>query len=206
MGRRGGELREHILRAAKDVFLEMGYERASMDAVAARAETSKRSLYAHFESKENLFAAVVELVSNLYLVRLGTPDDDGDDPVDAVTRYCARFLQLTLWQPALRTFRLYVAEAERLPDAAAEYYDAIFAAAQARLAAYLDEQFDVAPRTGHDVAGELLGNAVYPRLFAALFGVEPALPTKPEGFEIVPDLDLAPIRGAVDALLAAPRH
>jgi hypothetical protein len=43
-------------------------------------------------------------------------------------------------------------------------------------------------------------------LFAALFGVEPALPTKPEGFEIVPDLDLAPIRGAVDALLAAPRR
>jgi hypothetical protein len=32
---------------AKDVFLETGYERASMDAVAARAGTSKRSLYAH---------------------------------------------------------------------------------------------------------------------------------------------------------------
>ena len=106
MGRRGDELRAHILKAAKEVFLEQGYERASMDAVAARAATSKRSLYAHFESKEKLFAAVVELVSDLYLVRLGTPDDDGDDPADAVTRYCGRFLQLTLWEPALRTFRL----------------------------------------------------------------------------------------------------
>ena len=28
MGRRGGELRDHILKAAKDVFLELGYERA----------------------------------------------------------------------------------------------------------------------------------------------------------------------------------
>ena len=31
MGFRGGELRDHILTAAKDVFLEVGYERASID-------------------------------------------------------------------------------------------------------------------------------------------------------------------------------
>jgi len=61
MARRGDKLREHILWIAKDVFLEMGFERASMDVVAARAETSKRSLYAHFESKEKLFLAVIDL-------------------------------------------------------------------------------------------------------------------------------------------------
>jgi AcrR family transcriptional regulator len=44
VARRGDELREHIVWAAKDVFLEMGFERASMDVVAARAATSKRSL------------------------------------------------------------------------------------------------------------------------------------------------------------------
>ena len=33
MSRRGDKLREHILEAAKDVFLEMGFERASMDVV-----------------------------------------------------------------------------------------------------------------------------------------------------------------------------
>ena len=31
MARRGSELREHILWCAKDVFLEQGFERASMD-------------------------------------------------------------------------------------------------------------------------------------------------------------------------------
>src|ERR1700704_2001960 len=36
---------------------QRNFERASMDVVAARAETSKRSLYAHFESKEKLFLA-----------------------------------------------------------------------------------------------------------------------------------------------------
>src|SRR5450755_3901656 len=44
MARRGDKLREHILWIAKEVFLEMGFERASMDLVARRAETSKRSL------------------------------------------------------------------------------------------------------------------------------------------------------------------
>jgi len=203
MGRRGGELRDHILKAAKDVFLEMGYERASMDVVAARAETSKRSLYAHFESKEKLFTAVVALVRDLYLGRLGVPDDYGDDPTDAITRYCGRFLQLILWQPALRTFRLNVAEAERVPDAAAEYYDAIFATTQARLAEYLDAHVDVSPRPSADVARELLGHTVYPQLFRALFGVEPAADTPDEsGLERA--VDLAPIRAAIDALLTRP--
>ncbi|MET0427351.1 MAG: helix-turn-helix domain-containing protein, partial [Microvirga sp.] len=60
MARRGVQLREHILWTAKDVFLELGFERTSMDEVAGRAATSKRTLYAHFESKEKLFLAVIE--------------------------------------------------------------------------------------------------------------------------------------------------
>jgi AcrR family transcriptional regulator len=201
MGRRGGELRDHILKAAKDVFLEVGYERASMDVVAARAETSKRSLYAHFESKEKLFAAVVDYIRELYLVRLGTPADYGDDPAAAVTRYCGRFLQLVLWQPALRTFRLNAAEAERLPESSAQYYDAIFTTTHARLATYLDEQYDLGPRTGDDLARELLGHTVYPQLFRALFGVDAPVTTYPDESALDAAVDLAPIRVAVDALL-----
>jgi AcrR family transcriptional regulator len=126
MARRGDELREHILLAAKDVFIEMGFERTSMDVVAARAATSKRSLYAHFESKDKLFLAVVDLVRELYLGRLKTPPDYSDDTAEAVALFCGRFLQLLLWQPALRTCRMNIAEAERLPEASARYYDAIF--------------------------------------------------------------------------------
>ena len=66
MSRRGNDLREHILYAAKTVFLEMGFERASMDVIAARAQTSKRTLYAHFESKENLYLAIIEIVREMY--------------------------------------------------------------------------------------------------------------------------------------------
>src|ERR1700751_3126136 len=117
--RRGAELRRHILFAAKDVFLETGYERASMDAVAARAGTSKRSLYAHFESKDKLFLAVLDFVRELYLRRLQPPDASATAPAEAVTLFCARFQQLMVWEPQVRTCRLSIAVAERLPGSSA---------------------------------------------------------------------------------------
>ena len=166
MGLRGGELRDHILKAAKDVFLEMGYERASMDVVAARAETSKRTLYAHFESKDKLFLAVVDLVRELYLGRLKVPEDYSDDTAEAVVLFCGRFLQLLLWQPALRTCRLGIAEAERLPEASAQYFDAIFTVTHARLAAFLDQRYDLEPRSGQRSRARV----------ARIHGVSAALP------------------------------
>lgn len=202
MARRGGELRQHILWAAKDVFLEMGFERASMDVVAARAETSKRSLYAHFESKDKLFLSVVNLSRELYLGRLRTPDAYDEDATEAVVVFCGRFLQLLLRKPALRTCRLGIAEAERLPEASAQYYDAIFHTSQERLAAFLTERHRVTPPASTDVANELLGRTVHPRLFRALLGVEEPLHEKSDEASLAGDVDLTPIRRTVAALLS----
>jgi TetR/AcrR family transcriptional regulator of autoinduction and epiphytic fitness len=49
-----------ILDGAIDVFIEMGFELASMDKIAETAGVSKRTVYNHFGSKENLFQAIVE--------------------------------------------------------------------------------------------------------------------------------------------------
>ena len=81
--------------------------------------------------------------------------------------FCGRFLQLLLWQPALRTCRMSIAEAERLPEASAQYYDAIFHTAQERLAAFVAEQFRLTPTASSTIAQELLGCALYPRLVRA---------------------------------------
>ncbi len=201
MARRGNELREHILLAAKDVFLEMGFERASMDVVAERAATSKRSLYAHFESKDKLFLAVVDLVRDLYLGRIKTPDHYAPDTVEAVVLFCGRFLQLLLWSPILRTCRMGIAEADRLPEASAQYYDTFFAATHERLAAFLIKRYQLEPQTSTDLAHQLLGRTVYPQFARALFGVEELLTDLPDEGSIATDLDLAPIRRAVEALL-----
>lgn len=55
--------REAIVEAAAEVFLEAGFEGASMTQIAARAGGSKRTLYGYFPSKEELFVAVVHSVA-----------------------------------------------------------------------------------------------------------------------------------------------
>jgi TetR/AcrR family transcriptional regulator of autoinduction and epiphytic fitness len=52
--------RATILEGAIDVFISMGYELASMDKIAETAGVSKRTVYNHFGSKENLFQAIVD--------------------------------------------------------------------------------------------------------------------------------------------------
>ena len=51
--------RESILNGAIQVFTEMGYDHASMDAIAEIAGVSKRTVYNHFLNKENLFQQVI---------------------------------------------------------------------------------------------------------------------------------------------------
>lgn len=51
--------RSAILEGAIDVFISTGYELASMDKIAETAGVSKRTVYNHFGSKENLFQAIV---------------------------------------------------------------------------------------------------------------------------------------------------
>lgn len=49
------EIRLSILKAAKDLFLQNGFEKASMNMIAKRAGVSKSNLYNYFSSKEEIF-------------------------------------------------------------------------------------------------------------------------------------------------------
>ena len=49
------ELRELILEAARDLFVELGYEGVSMRKVAQRINYSPTAIYLHFADKEALF-------------------------------------------------------------------------------------------------------------------------------------------------------
>jgi TetR/AcrR family transcriptional repressor of mexJK operon len=49
-----------ILEAARDLFLELGVERTSMDAISARAGVSKRTVYDYYGDKRRLLLGVVE--------------------------------------------------------------------------------------------------------------------------------------------------
>ena len=199
MGKRGEQLREHILYAAKEVFLEMGFERASMDVISVRAKTSKRTLYAHFENKENLYLAVVELSRRLYLLRLRHPADYADTPEEALVLFCGRFQETLLYAPLVGMCRVSIAEAERFPEGAAQYFDVMFSEAEARLRAYLEEMLELSPQVSATAVQELLGRVTYPVFPRALFGLEKTFAKLPDTLSA--DYDLQPIRNAVAQLL-----
>lgn len=51
--------REAIIQAAISEFRSQGFDATSMDKIAATAEVSKRTVYNHFPSKEDLFTAIL---------------------------------------------------------------------------------------------------------------------------------------------------
>jgi AcrR family transcriptional regulator len=195
-----------MLFTAKDVFLEVGFERASMDVIAARAETTKRTLYAHFENKEKLFLAVFELVRDLTLSRLKMPGEYADDTEEALVLFCARFLELLLWDKRIRMFRLSIAEAERFPDAAERFYDTVFGTAQGRLEVFLGERLKLSHKAAARIAQDLLGRILFPRFTRALFGLDLLSEEKLDDKALSAKLDLDAVRRAVAGIVPLAAH
>jgi AcrR family transcriptional regulator len=73
---RGAQRITKILDAADELFAETGYEAATTNAIAARANTSIGSLYQFFPNKEAIFTALAQRyateLSNSYDKVLGT--------------------------------------------------------------------------------------------------------------------------------------
>ena len=74
--------RRRIFDAAYELFYLKGYSRVGVDEIAAFAGLTKRTLYYHFESKDQLLGSVLVLHSELALARIrkyehrysGSPD------------------------------------------------------------------------------------------------------------------------------------
>jgi len=54
------ERREQLIEIARSVFAEKGFDGASVEEIAARAQVSKPVVYEHFGGKEGLYAVVVD--------------------------------------------------------------------------------------------------------------------------------------------------
>src|SRR5713226_8095349 len=110
--------REAIVDAAAKLFLEFGYERASMNELAKRLSGSKATLYGYFPSKEALFVAVVREIATVHLSEateeLRARAEGGTTLESTLLRFAERMLLvLTNDSSALAVYRLVVAEAGR---------------------------------------------------------------------------------------------
>lgn len=114
------------MQAAREIFTQNGYLGASMDAIAARAAVSKRTVYHHFEDKKQLFKEVVlDTVDRGYeafrpaILALQETDD-----LEPTLRQQAQLTLKGVMSPeVLQMRRLVMAEADRFPDVGREYYN-----------------------------------------------------------------------------------
>lgn len=82
-----------ILSAARELFLSDGFDRSSVDAVAARAKVSKRTVYDYFGDKQTLLKAVVDAVGRSLVTtiqRTLTDRTDAADLEDALVAFSMR--------------------------------------------------------------------------------------------------------------------
>jgi AcrR family transcriptional regulator len=109
-----GEVEARLLDAATAVFLDKGFEGASLEQIAERAHAGKATLYARYANKEALFTAVIRRSVERVIGR--TAQIDAAAPVaERVRHVAASMVRETLRPDVVALMRLIVAEAHRFP-------------------------------------------------------------------------------------------
>lgn len=168
------ERKRHAIQAAGTaIFLERGYEAASMDLIAAEAKVSKQTIYNHFNSKDELFKEIITDMTTALLVPLSMSKAAGSTPQQLLHSFARELLELMLRPSSLAMYRLVVAESARFPELGAD----IYAAGAGRLIRMLADYLERETKQGRlaveepERAAELLIGMLTGRLqFRALLG------------------------------------
>lgn len=105
-----------IVEAAIEEFLENGFANASMDRISARAEVSKRTVYKHFESKENLFRELIRRHWANFVDSVDVSYDTTRPIRDQLTELAQAEGRLLTSPQVMLTTRLVMNEVLRRPD------------------------------------------------------------------------------------------
>ena len=128
--------RRQILDGARKVFMDLGFDGASMNEIARSAGVSKGTLYVYFADKNRLFEAIVEdeaLEQGKVAINLDPARD-----VETTLREFGRIYMELLCRPGGGSWiRTVMAIAERMPDVGRRYYANVLEKAIKRLADYL---------------------------------------------------------------------
>jgi TetR/AcrR family transcriptional repressor of mexJK operon len=107
---------ERILRAAGETFLHFGFDATTMDAVAEAARISKRTLYARYVDKTDLFNAILRDLINRWLIPIDQFQSGQGalkDTLLALARYLTTF---ALTPQSVSVNRIIISEATRRPE------------------------------------------------------------------------------------------
>lgn len=92
-------LRQDILDAARELFVNEGYENVSMRRVAEKIEYSPTTIYLYFEDKASLLYAICEETFAGLAKRQEAITRTGDDPIDILRRSCRAYVDFGLKYP-----------------------------------------------------------------------------------------------------------
>jgi AcrR family transcriptional regulator len=114
---------EELLDRALNLFLENGFERTSIDAIAASTGMAKRTLYLRYEDKFALFKAALERAIDEWIIPVEQlRAAETDDFEETLLRIGQMLLANVMSPKGLRMLRITNAESARMPEIGAYTY------------------------------------------------------------------------------------
>lgn len=81
------EVRAEIIHVARKIFTRYGFKKTTMEEIAAASRKGKSSIYYYFQSKEDIFRAVVEKEANELKVQLDRTIQTDSTPLEKLKAY-----------------------------------------------------------------------------------------------------------------------
>jgi AcrR family transcriptional regulator len=135
--------RSAILNAALEVFLQSGFEGASMAEIATRVGGSKATLYGYFKSKAELFVAVInEEASRQVEPIFAALDQSADNLPTVLQRFGERVTEFLCTQTSVQMRRIILAEAGR-SDIGMRFFQTALQRGIHELAVFLEKQMNL---------------------------------------------------------------
>jgi len=95
------DIKIQIIEKAALIFSQNGYEKTSMNQIAAAVEMAKSSLYYYFESKNEIFKKVVEYEANELNGKISQALENQSNPLDKIRIYVLSRLHYFMNYPNL---------------------------------------------------------------------------------------------------------
>jgi len=138
--------RRQILDGARKVFMDLGFDGASMGEIARSAGVSKGTLYVYFADKNRLFEAIVEETA-LEQGEIAFSFDPAREVATTLREFGTAYIAMVCRPGGGSAIRTVMAIAERMPDVGRRYYERVLQKTINRLASYLEV---------HEKAGEVV--------------------------------------------------
>lgn len=120
---RKGRKFDQVVDGARQVFLDVGFDGASVDEIARVAGVSKATLYSYFPDKRLLFMEVAKLQCQAQATAALQTIDLHQPPRVILRQMGQKFLTFIVSDFGLRMFRVCVSEADRFPELGQQFYN-----------------------------------------------------------------------------------